>query len=150
MAGNSHCFGLVQQEILGIHSRKGRVVEVKTITQTRLQEMNPCSGGFIWYKANFSSGRHNALNVVNKLIGDDKFQWANWFISRCMNHSQKVRYAIFAAEQVIKIFEKKYPNDRRPRKAIQAAKASLKVSSKKNLNVAAYAAVSACVFGRPG
>jgi len=33
-----------------------------------------------------------------------------------------VKLAIFAAEQVIEIYEKKYPNDKRPREAIEAAK----------------------------
>ena len=37
-----------------------------------------------------------------------------------------VELAIFAAEQVIEIYEKKYPKDDRPRKAIEAAKNWLK------------------------
>ena len=35
---------------------------------------------------------------------------------------ESVKLAIFAAELVIDIYEKKYPNDDRPRKAIEAAK----------------------------
>ena len=51
-------------------------------------------------------------------------------------------YAIFAAEQVIGFFEKKYPEDKRPRKAIEAAKDYLKDPSDKN-KAAAYAAAYA-------
>ena len=55
-------------------------------------------------------------------------------------------YAIYAAEQVIGIFEKKYPIDKRPRKAIEAAKAYLKrpcAETKKAAYAAAYAAYAA-------
>ena len=54
-----------------------------------------------------------------------------------MNKTQKVQYAIFAAEQVIDIYEKKYPDDLRPRKAIEAAKSYLDNPCKKTK---AYAA----------
>ena len=54
-----------------------------------------------------------------------------------------VTMAIYAAEQVLKIYEDKYPNDNRPHDAIKAAKAYLKDSNKKNQDAAAYAANAA-------
>ena len=48
-----------------------------------------------------------------------------------MNKNQKVQYAIFAAEKVIYLFENKYPDDGRPRKAIEAAKKYVKNPCKK-------------------
>jgi len=59
-----------------------------------------------------------------------------------MSKMQKVQYAVFAAEQVIDIYEKKYPDDERPRKAIKAAKDYLKSPSKKTK---AAADAAACV-----
>jgi len=59
-----------------------------------------------------------------------------------MEYNQYVSYAIFAAEQVLDIYEKQYPDDKRPRQAIDAAKKCLKDPSKKNKN-AAYAAYAA-------
>ena len=52
----------------------------------------------------------------------DRIDWANWLVVRLMTHDQQIMYAIYAAEQVIEIYEARYPNDTRPRNAIQAAK----------------------------
>ena len=58
-----------------------------------------------------------------------------------------VAFAIYAAEQVIKVYEDKYPNDSRPRDAIKAAKAYLKDPTKDNAR-AAYAADAAAYAAR--
>jgi hypothetical protein len=52
------------------------------------------------------------------------------------------KYAIFAAKQVIQIYEKKYPRDSRPRQAIEAAEKYLNEPTEDNKN-AAYAAAAA-------
>jgi len=52
----------------------------------------------------------------------DNFQWQNWLIARLLTKCQQIKYAVFAAEQVIGIFESEYPNNELPRKAIKAAK----------------------------
>ena len=62
-----------------------------------------------------------------------------------MNKKQAVQYAIFAAEQVIDIYEGKYPNDKRPRNAIEAAKAYLKNPSKET-KADAYASAAADAY----
>jgi hypothetical protein len=115
---------------------------MKTITLKRLEKMQPCLGGLDWYKANFTKGSYPVSSVIKKLMSEDRFQWSNWFIVRCMTHPQQVRYAIFAAEQVIEIYEKKHPTDDRPRKAIQAARAYLKSRTEEN-RLAAHAAYAA-------
>ena len=53
-----------------------------------------------------------------------------------------VELAIFAAEKVLKIYEDKYPNDDRPRKAIESAKEWLKNPTEEN-RIAAEAAAEA-------
>jgi len=65
-------------------------------------------------------------------IAEDHLDWVNWIITRLLNNENRVRYAIYAARQVINIYEDKYPGDDRPRKAIQAAKKYLKNPSKEN------------------
>jgi len=60
-----------------------------------------------------------------------------------------VKLAVYAAELVIDIYEKQYPNDKRPRNAIEAAKKYLKKPTKANAYAAdaaanaAYAAANA-------
>jgi hypothetical protein len=63
-----------------------------------------------------------------------------------MERKQYLAYAIFAAEQVLENYEKQYPDDKRPRLAIEAAKKVLKNNSEQNrsaANSAAYSAYSA-------
>ena len=84
--------------------------------------------------------------VFKMLEKKEKLNWSNWLISRLFNKKQKIQYAIYAAEQVIDIYENKYLNDNRPRKAIEAAKNYFKKPSEKNRNAtyaAAYAAYAA-------
>ena len=54
-----------------------------------------------------------------------------------------VKLAIFAAELVIKNFEDKYPNDKRPREAIEAAKKWLELQTTEAASAARSAAWSA-------
>jgi hypothetical protein len=63
-----------------------------------------------------------------------------------MNYKQYVSYAVFAAEQVVGIYEKKYPDDKRARKAIEAAKLCISKPTEENKRAAytaAYAAYAA-------
>ena len=119
---------------------------MKTITQKKIKAMEPCSEGWRWYLEHKSA---KIETLINTLISDNHDDWANWLIVRCMTHEQKIQYAIFAAEQVIDIYEKKYPDDARPQKAIEAAKAYLKKQSKENrdaADAAAYAAAHAAAY----
>jgi hypothetical protein len=59
-----------------------------------------------------------------------------------MKRKQYLKYAVYAARQVLNIYEKEYPNDDRPRKAIEAAKKCIKNDTEKNRD-AAYAAYAA-------
>ena len=83
---------------------------------------------------------------------DDKQVWSEMRILRAWEWTQEdsVSLAVFAAELVIGIYENGYPNDDRPRKAIEAAKAWLKDPSEKNQDAArdAWAAVSAARAAR--
>ena len=56
-----------------------------------------------------------------------------------MEYTQYVSYAVFAAEQVLDIFEHKYPEDKRPRAAIEAAKKCIENPSEENRKTAYYA-----------
>ena len=102
-----------------------------------------CDEGYQWWLDNEEPS--DVITTAKKLNSDGHNNWSNWLIVRFMSHEQKVQYAIFAAEQVIEIYEKKYPNDDRPRKAIEAAKNYLKDKSLKNKKAAAaaYAAAAA-------
>ncbi len=118
---------------------------VKTITLKWLQSKGACKESLeAWQKET----DHNTFATLNRLVSKNP-EWGNWLICRLMNKNQAARYAIFAAEQVIDIYERKY-TDKRPRNAIEAAKAYLKNPSKKTKAYAAdagYAATYAAGYG---
>jgi len=76
------------------------------------------------------------------MIKKKKLDWASRLIVRVMTRPQYLKYAIYAAEQVIDIYEKNNQNER-PRKAIEAAKKVLASDTKKNRSAAAEAATFA-------
>ena len=93
------------------------------ITKQFLIENGACYSG----KDAFAKvyGETAELSDIAKLAeetGGEYLGFALWLIVRCMTHAQKVRFAVFAAEKVIHIYEEKYPNDKRPMEAIDAAK----------------------------
>ncbi len=73
----------------------------------------------------------DAIKLVKKLITTNKLIWANWLIVRLMGYEQYVSYAVFAAEQVLPIYEKNNKGDK-PRLAIEAAKSCILENSKEN------------------
>jgi len=109
------------------------------ITEDFLQQKSACGEGVKWF---INQKETEDIKVVAKLIKEDSLDWANWLIARCMKYKQYVSYAVFAAEQVIDIYEKKYPDNKAPRKAIEAAKKCIETPSKANKK-AAYAAANA-------
>jgi hypothetical protein len=117
------------------------------LTLEVLQKHGACSEGVKWYKENDCPKTATAtVNLLLASSNENKLNWSNWLIARMLSRNNKIRYAIYAAEQVIGIYKKKYPDDKRPRKAIQAAKAYLKNPTLKNknaANAAAYAAYAA-------
>ena len=93
------------------------------ITEKWLKEQSACTEGTQWFLAQKET---DSVKVLRSLIKEGKLDWAHWTICRVFNRKQKIRYAIYAAEQVIDLYEKEYPDDKRPRNAIESAKAVLK------------------------
>jgi len=116
---------------------------IMLITKEWLKEKSACKEGYEWSLK--QEGFENGVEVVkflDMLVKADHWNWANWVIVRVMTSPQYLSYAIYSAEQVIDIYEKKYHKDDRPRKAIEAAKKVLENDTPEN-RAAAYAAASA-------
>ena len=95
------------------------------ITKKWLKKHNACSGGVVWV---LKQKNKNEFILAEKALEEGYFNWVNWAICKRLNKMKEVQYAVFAAKQVLSIFEKKYPKDNRPRKAIEAAEKHLKDS----------------------
>ena len=74
----------------------------------------------------------DTFKILGLLVEQDRLDWANWLLPRLLSKKGRVRYAVYAASRVLPIFEAKYPEDTRPRKAIAAARRWLKDPSGKN------------------
>ena len=115
---------------------------MKTLTLEKLKELHACQSGIAW----FLEQETNDLEVIcNRLLGDTEYvdedghtclDYLNWLLPRLMDKEQCIKLAIYAAELALPIFEKEYPEDDRPRKAIQAARAYLAEPSKGNRKAA--------------
>lgn len=122
----------------------------------------------VWYKTEgeleiCQNGFHASKNIINAMgfvpaevlakvsvrgeseIQNDKECWSEMKLVKIYKWTKKdsVSLAIFAAELVLKNYEDKYPNDLRPRQAIEAVKEVLKNNTEENRS-AAEAAWSAC------
>ena len=114
---------------------------MKKITIEWLKSKDACHDGLDWF---VEQGKEvEPIPLLNLLIKENQLDWANWLIVRVMEYKQYVSYAVYAAEQVIDIFEKKYPDDKRPRTAIEAAKKCIKNPSDENKKKAYSAARAA-------
>ena len=108
------------------------------ITKEWLAEKNACQDGYNWFTK--QNKEFEPVPLLNLLIKKNQLDWTNWLVVRVMNYSQYVSYAVFAAELVIDIFEKEFPDDKRPRTAIEVAKKCIKNPSEENKKEAANAA----------
>lgn len=114
---------------------------MKKLTIQWFKDNKACNEGFKWVKETFKDKKEIPTDeLIQILIDEDRYNWANWTICRVLSKEQKVKYAIFCAEQVLDIFEKKYPDDKRPRIAIEAAKKYLENPIEENRRAAADAA----------
>ena len=114
------------------------------LTTYWFKKWKPCRKGVEWFLENFDYGA-NTKKVIKKIIKDNELDYANWALVRCMTYEQYVKYACYAAKQVLHIYEKKYPDDKRPRDAINAALKCAKKPTKKNMTSAAFYADAARV-----
>ena len=108
-------------------------------------ELDMCHAGF-----HCSKGKYQAFSYVQgeilaqvevkgKSIKEkDKEVWSEMRVVKLWKWQKKdsVALAIYSAELVIDNFEKVYPDDKRPREAIEAAKRYLKDPSEKNRSAA--------------
>ena len=137
----------------GLKSSNGDI-EWKVGKWFKEDKINICCKGF-----HASENVVHAMGYVNceilakvevrgkSIIQNDKQCWSEMKIVKTYDWKKEdsVSLAIYAAELVIDIYEKKYPSDKRPREAIEAAKKWLKEPTEKNRNAAdaAYAANAA-------
>jgi len=109
------------------------------ITKEQIKKLKPCLDGYRWLIKHGSEGLLKTLLDANKVNPG----WAPGLYVRLMNGKQRKQFTIYTAKEVLHIFEEKFPEDDRPRLAIEAAKRVLKSNTKANLRAAWGAADAA-------
>ena len=94
---------------------------MKVVTWEQVNRFHPCAEAVAWGHQEFNGAPVQTATVFRRLHATDHWPWANWLLARLLNRPNQIRYAVYAAKQVLSIYEKKYPTDKRPRAAIQAA-----------------------------
>jgi hypothetical protein len=108
------------------------------------EDNHACQEAREWFKGGLNGKRSMSVSKLFSLLKQiDRIDWANWLVVRLMTHDQQIMYAIYAAEQVIGLYEDRYSEDTRPRDAIQAAKTYLEDKTEANKNKVADAAADA-------
>ena len=59
--------------------------------------------------------------IVKQLIAKNRFSDARWLVMKLLTKKQNVAMAVYAAHNALHIFEEKYPDDKRPRQAVNSA-----------------------------
>ena len=91
------------------------------LTKKKLKSFYPCEDGYQWY---LEQKTEDLQEICNRLLNDKQLTdvYLIWLLPRMMNKKQRVQFAVYCAELVIDNFEKEYPDDDWPRKAIEVAK----------------------------
>ena len=115
-------------------------------TLNEIREHSPCPTG--WSKLLKSLDKTHADDeplALEHILDSNGLDDALWALRAVKGHDKELRlFACQCARRVLPIFEEKYPEDDRPRKAIKAAEAfALGRIDKAELEKAAYAAYAA-------
>ena len=118
------------------------------VTKKWLEENSACREGIDWVLSTGESKPVKLIDIAIESGDEEKLKFAEWGVAKLLKRELFIRYAIYAAEQVIRIYEDKYSEDKRPRKAIEAAKRYISEPTEENKNAAARAADSADAAAR--
>jgi len=103
------------------------------LTLEMLQKLNACEPGVIWFQ---QQGTEDVETLIDRAIASndvDILQFANWGVCRLFDRMQCIRYAVFAARQVLDIFEHEYPEDKRPRQLLEVIEEYLAEPTDENM-----------------
>jgi hypothetical protein len=108
-----------------------------------IRKLNPCKDRFDNYLKHHESFNGNLKDFI--LLENITYKDKVWVFVRLATHLQNVKWSLLCASKVLSIFEKEYPNDDRPRKALEACEKYLNEPSASNAYYLADAANAAHV-----
>lgn len=93
-------------------------------TLNQIQACSPCEDGWRTLLSSLKKTHADDVPVsIRHIIESNGVEDAIWALRAVDGHDREIRlYAASCAEQVLPLYEQAYPNDNRPRYAIQAAR----------------------------
>ena len=85
-----------------------------------LIENGACEECYAWAQTQTDRGHAAFLRAA----AEENFSYFTWCVKKSFDKHQSVEFAVYCAELALPIFERKFPDDERPRKAIAAARAA--------------------------
>jgi len=92
------------------------------MTIERLEVLEACEDGILYFKKKGFTTVEEAVKSILKTKHKERFNWSSWLLSKVLTTENQVKFAVNSAELVLPIWEEKYPKDKRPIEAIEAAK----------------------------
>ncbi len=116
---------------------------IKQISTEYLKTINACTPAVETFNEKHKNASIPFEDAIQECIDINQPKWAFWLITKHLNHKDNVRFAIYATELVLPIYEQNYPNGQQPRRAITAAKRWVLNPTDENATAAADAADAA-------
>jgi len=92
-------------------------------TEIQIRKWDSCNGAVEWIEQQDTEDVFELIERLRKSRIKHKHAWLCWAIPRLLKTKKnRVRFAVYCAELTLPVFEKEHPNDKRPRKVIQAVK----------------------------
>ncbi len=111
------------------------------INTEKVKALNPCADRF----NNFTTNYPNFSGDLKTFLQLDNITYLDkvWVVTRLFTKKQNVMWSILCAESTLHFFEDVYPDDNRPRLAIEAAKNYIENPTMSAARSAAWSAESA-------
>lgn len=107
------------------------------INKQIIEKLKPCQDRFDNFKKHYSDFDDDLKEFI--LLENISYSDKVWVFTRLATKMQNVKWSLLCASKVLHLFEEKYPNDKRPRKALEFVENWINNPS----DAAAYAAYAA-------
>ena len=90
------------------------------VTKQQLLDAGACSSVVLYFD-DIKRKQWDVKKLLKHVIKQGNYSDAVYGLSYLMTHEQRIEWSIYCAYECLHEFEKEYPDDSRPRKAIEAA-----------------------------
>jgi mRNA-degrading endonuclease HigB of HigAB toxin-antitoxin module len=87
------------------------------INKQIIEKLKPCQDRFDNFKKHYSDFDDDLKEFI--LLENISYSDKVWVFTRLATKMQNVKWSLLCASKVLHLFEEKYPNDKRPRKALE-------------------------------